>query len=153
MDPVMLIVVPGFLGGLAIALFFVRLHRGRQTRASSDAFSGDPLSTDVINMARIRVAGVGGLGLVAMALAVALFVPRIGQSLALGLVLGSVFGTLLILRRRRRGPMPSSGRRAGANTTLSIDLPSSSADDQDSDSSNVRAQDVTAVPATSSRIA
>lgn len=29
MDPVTLIVDPGFLGGLVIALIFVRLHRGR----------------------------------------------------------------------------------------------------------------------------
>jgi len=149
MDPVTLVVVPGFLGGLVIALFFIRLQRGRQTRASADAFSGEPLSTDVINMARIRVAGVGGLGLVAMALVVALFVPRVGQSLTLGLVLGAMFAAILILRRRRHGPVPSSGRRAGANTTLSIDLPPRSAAEQNHDSSNVRTEDVAAVPAPS----
>jgi len=150
MDPVTLIVVPGFLGGLVIVLFFIRRQRGRQTHASADAFSGEPLSTDVINIARIRVAGIGGLGLVAMALLVALVVPRIGQSLALGLVLGAMFATILILWRRRHGPMPSSGRRAGANTTLSIDTPPPSADKQDRHSSNVHTQNVTAVPATSS---
>jgi hypothetical protein len=127
MDPVTLVVVPGFLGGLVVALFLIRLQRGGQTRASADAFRGEPLSTDVINMSRIRVAGVGGLGLVAMALVVALSVPRIGQSLALGLVLGALFAGILILGRRRHGPMPSSGQRAGANTTLSIDLPPRSA--------------------------
>ena len=55
-------------------------------------------------------AGIGGLGLVAMALAVALDVPRIGQTVALGLVLGAVFAAILIGRRRRRGPLPSSGQ-------------------------------------------
>ena len=40
-------------------------------------------STDVINISRIRAAGLGGLGLFAMALVVAWFVPRIGQTLSL----------------------------------------------------------------------
>jgi len=150
MDPITLIVAPGFLGGLVIVLFFIRRQRGRQTRASADAFSGEPVSTDIINISRIRVAGVGGLGLVAMAFLVALVVPRIGQSLALGLVLGAMFAAILILWRRRHGPMPSSGRRAGANTTLSIDTPTPSADKQDHGSLNVRTQNVTAMPATSS---
>lgn len=120
MDPVTLVVVPGFLGGLAIA-FFVARHRASTPVGASDVFTRQPLSTDVINMARIKVVGIGGLGLVAMALLVALNVPRIGQSLAIGGVLGALFGVILIAARRRAGPMPSSGRRAGANTTLSID--------------------------------
>ena len=121
MDPVTLILVPGILGGLVMAWVIVKLQR-RGIGSARDPFP-EPMSTDVINMAHIRVAGVGGLGLVAMALAVALWVPRIGQSLALGLVLGAAFAAVLIIRRRRSGPMPSSGRRAGANTALSIDAP------------------------------
>lgn len=78
---------------------------------------------DVINIASIRVAGIGGLGLVAMALALAWSIPRIGQSLALGAVLGVGLAAVLILWRRRLGPMPTSGGRSGANTTLSIDEP------------------------------
>jgi hypothetical protein len=81
------------------------------------------MTGDVINMARIRVAGVGGLGLVAMALFVAFNVPRIGQSMTLGFALGAVFAVILILRRRHQGPMPSSGQSLGANTVLSIDVP------------------------------
>jgi hypothetical protein len=84
----------------------------------------------VINAARIRVAGVGGLGLVAMALVVAWFVPRIGQTVIVGMVLGMALAAGLIAYRRRIGPMPSSGRRPGANTILSIDCPLS-ADDED----------------------
>lgn len=133
MDPVTLIVVPGFLGGIVIALLFIRLQRGSPNPAPNDPFEREPLSTDVINMARIRVAGVGGLGLVAMAAVVALAVPRIGQSLALGLVLGAVFAAVLIARRSRSGAMPSSGQRAGANTMLSIDAPASAADQEDHD--------------------
>lgn len=133
MDPVTLIVVPGFLGGIVIALLFIRLQRGSRNPAPNDPFEREPLSTDVINMARIRVAGVGGLGLVAMAVVVAVAVPRIGQSLALGLVLGAVFAAVLIARRSRSGPLPSSGQQAGANTTLSIDAPAPAADEANRD--------------------
>ncbi len=88
-----------------------------------DPFSKEPLPIDVINMSRIRVAGIGGLGLVAMALVVAWDLPRIGLTLSIGAITGSVLAIVLILRRRQSGAMPSSGRRPGANTMLSIDVP------------------------------
>ena len=128
MDPVVVIVVPGLIGGVAIALFMA-LRRSRSSKRTSVRFE-DP-STDVINMARIRVAGVGGLGLLAMAGVVAYFVPRIGQTLVIGLVLGVVFAAVMILRRRQSGPMPSSGRRPGANAILSIDEPMTPDDEDD----------------------
>ena len=83
---------------------------------------------DVINIASIRVAGVGGLGLVAMAAALAWSIPRIGQTMALGAVLGAGLAVVLILWRRRLGPIPTSSGRPGANTTLSIDEPVSPED-------------------------
>lgn len=122
MEILTLFVVYGFVGGFALALLFAGLNRRTKTvPASPDAFRNEPLSTDVINMARIRVAGIGGLGLVAMAVVVAFTVPRIGQSLAMGLVLGVLLAAILILMRRRGGPLTSSGKSAGANSTLSID--------------------------------
>jgi hypothetical protein len=78
---------------------------------------------DPINMSKIRVAGIGGLGLVAMAAVVALTIPRIGFTLLLGLGLGAAWSALLIFRRYRNGGMPSSGQRPGANVVLSIDDP------------------------------
>jgi hypothetical protein len=117
MDPVALVVVPGILGGLLIAL----LIAARRDRWSGGPLGGDARATGAIDAARIRVAGVGGLGLVAMALAVAWGVPRIGQTLAVGLVLGTALAAAMILRRRKAGPMLSSGKRGGANTTLAID--------------------------------
>ena len=150
MDPVTLVLVPGLLGGLVFALLFARLRQRRPgSEPPPDAFRNQPLSTDVINMAHIRVAGVGGLGLVATALWVAWFVPRIGQTLAVGLVFGVLIAVALILRRRRHGAMPSSGRRAGANTTLAIDRLTQAGDEQDDRSSNSRARGATASPATS----
>jgi hypothetical protein len=129
MDPVVVIVVPGLIGGVAIALFMA-LHRSRSSKRTSGRFDADP-STDVINMARIRVAGVGGLGLLAVAGVVAWFVPRIGQTLVIGFGLGVVLAAVMILRRRQSGPMPSSGRRPGANAILSIDEPMTPDDEDD----------------------
>ena len=122
MDPVIGTLIPGIAGGLVIA-FLISRFRWR----GSDALSGPPLEqsarTDEINIAHIRAAGVGGLGLLAMALVVAWFVPRIGQTLIVGGALGLGLGIGLILRRRRNGPLPSSSGTAGANNVLSIDQP------------------------------
>jgi hypothetical protein len=103
MEP-LLIMIPGLIGGLILA--FLVLRR-RKPESTPDPFGGERLSTDVINMAHVRVAGVGGLGLVAMATLVALYVPAIRVASLLGLALGAVFAIALIAWRRG-GPMPSS---------------------------------------------
>ena len=59
------------------------------------------------------------------------FVARIGQTLLIGLVLGVALAVTLIVRRRQTGPMPPSGRSAGANAILSIDEPMTSEEDED----------------------
>jgi len=127
MDPVTLMLVPSILGGMLIAWLIARLPwRG------ANPFSDAPLeriSTDVINISRIRAAGLGGLGLFAMAIVVAVFVPRIGLSLSAGVLFGAVLAGVMILRRRRTGPLPSSGESAGANVVLSIDQPTAPEDE------------------------
>ena len=120
MDPVTLVIIPGFIGGLIVALFVSRMHA---PVPGVDPLRRHPLTTDVINMARIRVSGVGGFGLMAMALAVAWFVPRIRQHLIVSALLGVAFAVVLIALRRRGGPMSSSSGTPGANTVLSIDAP------------------------------
>jgi hypothetical protein len=100
---------------------------------------------DAINIAHIRVTGIGGLGFVLLALAIALYIPSIGVSLATGAALGIVFAVVLILRRRRIGPLPSSGRRPGANTTLSIEIGESASDDQTKDSVNLSRTSLVAI--------
>ena len=80
--------------------------------------AGEPLSSGAINKAHIQVAGWGGLGLIAIAVATAVFVPRIGQTIGLGFVLGAVMAVVLVVRRRRKGPLPSSSRRPGAHSEL-----------------------------------
>jgi hypothetical protein len=77
------------------------LFRLQAPRSSADPFGREALSTDVINIAHIRVAGVGGLGLVAMALVVAWFLPRVWQHLTIGAALGVVLAVVLIIVRRR----------------------------------------------------
>jgi hypothetical protein len=69
-------------------------------------------------MAHIRVAGEGGLGLIAIAVASAFFVPRIGQTIGLGFALGAILAVVLVVLRRRSGPLPSSGRLPGAHSEL-----------------------------------
>ena len=61
----------------------------------------DPITTDPINIAHIRVAGIGGLGLVAMAGVVAWYVPEIRVATAIALVAGVALAAGLIAWRRR----------------------------------------------------
>jgi hypothetical protein len=141
MDPVTLVLVPGFLGGLVLALLIFRMQA---PSSSLDSLRRHPISTDVINMARIRVDGVGGFGLVIMALTVAWFVLRIRQHIAIGLGLGVLLAIVLVIVRRRSGPMPSSGETPGANSTLSIDDPIVSNDRADGRLPPARIHHVTA---------
>ena len=57
--------------------------------------------TDPINIAQIRVAGLGGLGLVARAAIVAWYVPGIRVAMAVALPLGILLAVGLIAWRRR----------------------------------------------------
>lgn len=138
MDPVTLVIIPGFLGGIVIALFMSRMH---SPLPGVDPLRKYPLTTDVINMARIRVSGIGGFGLMAMALAVGVFVPRIRLHLLISAVLGVAFAAALIMLRRR-SPMPS-GDDPGANSVLSLDVPEGRHDRDRRDRPATRVQPVT----------
>ena len=121
MDPVALVLTAGLSGGVIVAFIMFRVQA---PPTSVDPLRKYPITTDVINMARIRVSGLGGFGLMMMTLAVAAFVPRIRQHILIGAVLGIALATALILLRRRNGPMPSSGETPGANTMFGLDQPS-----------------------------
>lgn len=62
----------------------------------------EPISTDPINIASIRVAGIGGLGLVAMAAIVAWYVPGIRVATLVALGAGAALAVALIAWRRTR---------------------------------------------------
>jgi hypothetical protein len=123
MEPLLVIVVPGLLGGIVLALLFSRF-RVDPDRASGDGHTLEPPSTNMINMARIRVSGVGGLGMVAMAVTVAIFVPKIRLTMAIALGLGAVMAAVLIALRRREGALPSS-HDPGAHSMFALELPPS----------------------------
>ena len=106
MEPLLIILVPGLLGGVVVALIVFRLAR-IPSQPASMAERLEPPSTGMINMARIRVAGGGGLGMVAMSIVVAIFVPRIRFTMAIAFLLGCVMAAVLVALRRRDGNSPS----------------------------------------------
>jgi hypothetical protein len=120
MEPLLFIIVPGLLGGVLVALALTRVRR----RTGAESLTPlHPPSPALINIAHIPVEGLGGLGMVATAATVALFVPRIRVTVAIALLLGVVFATVLIAWRRRHGPLPSSSHHSGAHTMLIDDEP------------------------------
>ena len=116
----LMIVLPGMLGGLILALLIITF--GRPSRHEAADIRLDPPSPHLINMARIRVAGGGGLGMVAMAITVAIFVPRIRFSMAIALVLGGALSVGLIAYRRRQGPL-GSNTTPGAHSMFPMETP------------------------------
>jgi hypothetical protein len=99
MDPATTVLALGLLGGLVIASIIAVVQRRAHTPTVVVPYRPLPISTDMINMASIKVVGVGGLGLVAMAATVALNVPRIFETTAIGLVAGTIMALVLIVRR------------------------------------------------------
>ena len=68
MEPLLIILIPGIFGGLVLSLLIARNRRG-----TPPTFVSRPLdapSPALINMAHIKVEGLGGLGLVAAQFAV-----------------------------------------------------------------------------------
>ena len=100
-NPAIQVLVIGALGGCVIAAVMLLVHRRSSPDTVAVPYRSEPLSTDIINMASIKVAGVGGLGLVAMAAAVAADIPRIAQSVGIGIGLGAAGAVATILWRRR----------------------------------------------------
>jgi hypothetical protein len=125
MAPLVIFVAAGLIGGLIMALTFIRFQKGSDLESGTSRLQ--PPSTNAINMARIRVTGVGGLGMVAMSVAVAVFVPRIRMTMVIGLLLGAALAAVLIARRRRNGPLPSSSQHPGAHSMLTLESPTGAA--------------------------
>ncbi len=98
------VLMGGALGAGVFIAIGRRPHHG--PLAVPDPFAKDTLGS-MFNVHRVRVAGVGGLGLVVVAVAIAFDVPRIGVSLGLGLVGGFLIALALIPYRRHH-----AGRRS-----------------------------------------
>jgi hypothetical protein len=107
MEPLLVALVPGVLGGVLVAL----LIASRRTRLPSAVVSRRLAAPTpaLINIATIRVEGIGGLGMVAAVVAVAIADPRIRVAIMIAAVLGAGLAFGLIVIRRRTGALPSSG--------------------------------------------
>jgi len=119
MEPLLLILVPGFFGGLVLALLLTR--KWRRTPSTVVPRRLEAASPSLINMAHIKVEGIGGLGMVAAVAAVAIADPRIGLATILAMVFGGGLALLLIAMRRGTGALPSSGEGPDDRSTLHID--------------------------------
>jgi hypothetical protein len=107
------------VGGVVMGGMLLWMTRhGRRGRSQPDAFARDTLGTDVINASRLRVAGLGGLGLVAGAAAVALQFQLTSVALLAGVTGGALGAAAVILYRRRRGPLGTSSQGPAARVML-----------------------------------
>lgn len=93
-------VLSAAIGGI-LMLALMRYSHPNPPISEPDSFQRDNLGTQVIDVSRIRVAGFGGLGLMAMAVALGFMIPRIGVSLALGLVGGFLVSIAIGAYRRQ----------------------------------------------------
>ena len=106
METLLIALVLGVFGGLVLSFAIARYRR-----AFPPTFVPTRLEAPtpaLINMAHIRVEGIGGLGMVAAVIAVAIADSRIRVAIIIALVLGAGLALGLIMRRRG-GPLPSSG--------------------------------------------
>ena len=120
------ILIPGLVGGVILAVLLFKFRPASHDlapalREPADRAGLEPPTPGLINMARIRVDGLGGLGLVAMALVVAAFVPRIRAEMSVALILGILLAAALIALRRRRGPLTSTDDHPGAHTMFELE--------------------------------
>ena len=106
MEP-LLILIPGLFGGLVLALLIAATRRGTPPTFVPRRLAAP--SPTLINMAHIRVEGVGGLGMVGAVAIVAITDPRIRLATVMALVLGAGLAMVLVAMRRRTGPLPSAG--------------------------------------------
>ena len=119
MEPLLLILGPGLVGGLVLALLIAGRRQGTPSTVVPRRLAAP--SPALINMAHIQVEGVGGLGLVAVAVAVAVADPRIRLALIVAAVFGTGLALVLIALRRRTGALPSGGDGPDDRSVLHLD--------------------------------
>jgi drug/metabolite transporter (DMT)-like permease len=101
------VLVASVFGGVLVALFLRWTAVGRLPPAAlPDPFKRDLFSADIVNVAHIRVAGIGGLCLVFAAAAVMLELQLITVAMTVALVGGVVTGVSLIAYRRHHVSPP-----------------------------------------------
>lgn len=119
MEPVLTLLFLGLFGGLVLSLAIARNRRG-----TAPTFVPTRLAAPtpaLINMSNIRVEGIGGLGMVAAVIAVAIADSRIRVAIIIAAALGGGLALALIALRRRGGPLPSAGDGPDDRSMLHID--------------------------------
>jgi hypothetical protein len=107
MEPLVVTLLSGLLGGCLLALLIALSPR--RTRATFVPRRLEMPSPSLINMAHIRVEGLGGLGMLAAVVAVAIADSRIRIAILLAALLGTGMALALIAMRRRTGAVRSGG--------------------------------------------
>jgi hypothetical protein len=118
MEPLLIVLVPGVLGGIILAVLLATKRIALRTGSVDRRLA--PPSPSLINMAHIPVEGGGGLGIVAAVIAVALAEPRIRVAIGIAALLGGGLAWVLIALRRARGPLVSGGDDAGPHSVLGL---------------------------------
>ena len=118
MEPLLFILIPGLLGGLVLSLLMARNRR--TTPPTFVPRRLEAPSPSLINMAHIKIEGLGGLGMVAAVIAVAIADPRIRLAIIIAGVLGSGLALYLIASRRSSGGM-HSGDDPDADSLLHLE--------------------------------
>ena len=116
MEPLLIILIPGVFGGLFVSVLIARNRRG--TPPTFVPRKLELPSPSLINMSSIKVEGLGGLGMVAAVIAVAIADPRIRLAMLAAMILGGVLALLLIGLRRREADHSESG--PGGDSLLHI---------------------------------
>ena len=119
MEPLLSALVFGLFGGLVLSFLIPRYRRGTPPTFVSKRLAAP--TPALINMAHIRVEGIGGLGMVAAVIVVAMADSRIRLAIIIALVLGVGLALALIALRRRGGPLPSAGDGPNDRLMLHID--------------------------------
>ncbi|HEY2435244.1 MAG TPA: hypothetical protein VGI12_21415 [Vicinamibacterales bacterium] len=114
------LVLPALVGGLLLAGVLVCLNR----RPSSGVVTRSPLepmSPDLINMAHIRIAGLGGLGMLGAVVVTALALPEIGVALAASVGIGAAIGAGLVAYRSRSTAAGAGGQNGEPPSLLALE--------------------------------
>ena len=120
MEPLLMILVPGLLGGLVLALLIAGHRRGTPSIVRAPASRGPVTLVDQYGEhSRSRV--LAGWGWLLRLWLSQLSDPRIRLATILAAVLGAALALVLIAMRRRTGALPSSGEGPDHPSMLGID--------------------------------
>jgi hypothetical protein len=114
------LLLPALAGGLLLAGLLRWLNRRPSSGVVSQSVL-EPMSPDLINMAHIRVAGVGGLGMVGAVVVTAISLPQIGIALAAAVGLGAAIAVALIAYRGRSRAASPGGDDGLPPSVLALD--------------------------------